>query len=72
MPKLNVGIENQSSIELHYEDVGAGKPVVLTMAGRSVAAPGRTRCLRWWARDFRVITYDRRGFGASSQPWERV
>jgi hypothetical protein len=29
MPKLNVGIENQSSIELHYEDVGAGKPVVL-------------------------------------------
>jgi pimeloyl-ACP methyl ester carboxylesterase len=39
MPKLNVGIENQGSIELHYEDVGAGKPVVLVhgrpLSGRS-------------------------------------
>ena len=39
MPKLKVGIENQSSIELHYEDVGAGKPVVLIhgwpLSGRS-------------------------------------
>jgi pimeloyl-ACP methyl ester carboxylesterase len=39
MPKLNVGIENQSPIELHYEDVGAGKPVVLIhgwpLSGRS-------------------------------------
>ena len=39
MPKLNVGIENQGSIELHYEDVGAGKPVVLIhgwpLSGRS-------------------------------------
>ena len=39
MPKLNVGIENQSPIELHYDDVGAGKPVVLIhgwpLSGRS-------------------------------------
>jgi pimeloyl-ACP methyl ester carboxylesterase len=52
MPKLNVGIENQSSIELHYEDVGAGKPVVLIhgwpLSGRS----WETRCLRWSAQDF--------------------
>lgn len=29
MPKLTVGTENGNSIELHYEDYGAGKPVVL-------------------------------------------
>jgi hypothetical protein len=34
MPKLNVGIENQGSIELRYEDVGAGKPVVLVHGWR--------------------------------------
>jgi len=29
MPRLNVGIENQSPVELYYEDVGEGNPVVL-------------------------------------------
>ena len=69
MPKLNVGIENQSPIELHYEDVGEGKPVVLIhgwpLSGRSWEnqVPALVRA------GFRAITYDRRGFGASSQPW---
>jgi non-heme chloroperoxidase len=69
MPKLNVGIENQSSIELHYEDVGAGKPVVLIhgwpLSGRS----WENQVPALVGAGFRVITYDRRGFGASSQPW---
>jgi pimeloyl-ACP methyl ester carboxylesterase len=69
MPKLNVGIENQSSIELHYEDVGAGKPVVLIhgwpLSGRS----WENQVPALVGAGFRVMTYDRRGFGASSQPW---
>jgi non-heme chloroperoxidase len=69
MPKLNVGIENQSPIEIHYEDVGAGKPVVLIhgwpLSGRS----WENQVPALVGAGFRVITYDRRGFGASSQPW---
>ena len=69
MPKLNVGIENQSPIELYYEDVGAGKPVVLIhgwpLSGRS----WENQVPALVGAGFRVITYDRRGFGASSQPW---
>ena len=69
MAKVIVGEENSNVIELHYEDVGSGKPIVLIhgwpLSGRS------------WERQvpalveagYRVITYDRRGFGQSSQPW---
>ncbi len=69
MPKLNVGIENQTPVELHYEDVGVGKPIVLIhgwpLSGRS----WENQVPALVGAGFRVITYDRRGFGASSQPW---
>jgi pimeloyl-ACP methyl ester carboxylesterase len=69
MPKLKVGIENESPIELHYEDFGAGKPVVLIhgwpLSGRS----WENQVPALVGAGFRVLTYDRRGFGASSQPW---
>ena len=69
MPKINVGTENSAPIELYYEDHGAGKPVVLI---HGWPLSGRT-----WEHQLpalidaghRVITYDRRGFGWSSQPW---
>ncbi len=70
MAKLNVGTENTAPVEIHYEDHGAGKPVVLIhgwpLSGRSWEAqvPALVDA------GHRVITYDRRGFGASSQPWE--
>lgn len=69
MPKLKVGVEANQPIELHYEDYGAGKPVVLIhgwpLSGRSWEAqvPALVDA------GYRVIAYDRRGFGASSQPW---
>jgi non-heme chloroperoxidase len=69
MAKLNVGTENGNPIELHYEDYGSGRPVVLIhgwpLSGRSWEAqvPALIQAGR------RVITYDRRGFGQSSQPW---
>jgi non-heme chloroperoxidase len=68
MPFVSVGQENSASIDLYYEDHGAGKPVVLIhgfpLSGRSWEK--QTAALL--GAGHRVITYDRRGFGASSQP----
>jgi len=68
MPTVTVGRENSAGIQIHYEDHGAGQPVVLI---HGYPLSGRA-----WDRQvpalleagYRVITYDRRGFGASSQP----
>jgi len=68
MPFVTVGRENSGAVDLYYEDHGEGKPVVLMhgwpLSGRS------------WEKQvpvlleagYRVITYDRRGFGDSSKP----
>ena len=68
MPKVTVGKQNYADIELYYEDHGEGQPVVLVhgypLDGHSWER--QTRVLL--AAGFRVITYDRRGFGQSSQP----
>jgi non-heme chloroperoxidase len=68
MAYVTVGKENSGNIDLYYEDHGAGKPVVLIhgwpLSGRS------------WEKQvpvlleagYRVITYDRRGFGGSGKP----
>jgi non-heme chloroperoxidase len=65
---LVVGRENSGAIQIYYEDHGAGVPVVLVhgylLDGRSWEKQ-ETALL---AAGYRVITYDRRGFGASSRP----
>ncbi len=70
MAKLTVGTENGSPIELYYEDHGAGTPVVLIhgwpLSGRS----WENQVPALIDAGHRVITYDRRGFGWSSQPWD--
>jgi non-heme chloroperoxidase len=68
MPYVSVGNENSGSIDLYYEDHGSGPPVVLIhgypLSGR--AWDKQVRVLL--EAGHRVITYDRRGFGKSSQP----
>jgi non-heme chloroperoxidase len=68
MPQLKVGVENSADIEIHYEDHGAGRPIVLIhgypLNGNSWERQERVLL----AEGYRVITYDRRGFGRSSQP----
>jgi non-heme chloroperoxidase len=68
MPYIKVGQENSGPIELYYEDHGAGRPVVL-IHGYPLSGRGWDKQIPVLLEDgHRVITYDRRGFGKSSQP----
>jgi non-heme chloroperoxidase len=68
MPFVTVGKENSTPIDLYYEDHGSGRTVVLIhgfpLSGRAWERQERALI----ADGHRVITYDRRGFGKSSQP----
>jgi pimeloyl-ACP methyl ester carboxylesterase len=69
MTKLTVGTENGTPIELHYQDFGTGKPVVLIHGWPLSARAWENQVPALVDAGYRVITYDRRGFGESSQPW---
>jgi non-heme chloroperoxidase len=68
MPRINVGTENSAEIELHYEDHGSGQPVVLIHGYPLNGASWEKQERVLLQAGYRVITYDRRGFGKSSQP----
>jgi len=68
MAFISVGKENSSSIDLHYEDHGSGMPVVLIHGWPLSGASWEKQVSALLAAGYRVITYDRRGFGRSSQP----
>ena len=70
MPYVTVGKENQTNIELYYEDHGSGKPVVLIHGYPLSGASWEKQVPVLLDGGYRVITYDRRGFGKSSQPTE--
>jgi pimeloyl-ACP methyl ester carboxylesterase len=69
VPYVKVGEENSGSIDLYYEDHGSGDSVVLIhgwpLSGRS----WEKQVPALLEAGHRVITYDRRDFGGSSQPW---
>ena len=68
MPFVKVGTENTADIKIHYNDRGSGKPIVLIhgypLDGNSWERQERMLL----ANGYRCISYDRRGFGRSSQP----
>jgi non-heme chloroperoxidase len=70
MPYVTVGKENSADIELYYEDHGSGKPVVLIHGYPLSGASWEKQVPALLEGGYRVITYDRRGFGNSSQPTE--
>src|SRR5437879_7633989 len=68
MPYVTVGKENSGNIDLYYEDHGSGKPIVLIHGYPLSGASWEKQIGVLLAAGHRVITYDRRGFGRSSQP----
>jgi non-heme chloroperoxidase len=68
MSYVTVGKENSSNIDLYYEDHGSGKPAMLIHGYPLSGASWEKQLVALLAAGYRVITYDRRGFGKSSQP----
>ena len=68
MPYVKVGQENSGDIEIYYEDLGSGQPVVLIHGFPLSGHSWEKQTAMLLDNGFRVIAYDRRGFGASSQP----
>ena len=68
MSYIDVGKENFTSIHLHYEDHGSGQPVVLIHGYPLSSASWEKQVPVLLDAGYRVIAYDRRGFGKSSQP----
>ncbi|MGA5344936.1 alpha/beta fold hydrolase [Streptomyces griseoincarnatus] len=68
MPFITVGQENSTDIDLYYEDHGTGQPVVLIHGYPLDGHSWEKQTAALLAAGYRVITYDRRGFGQSSQP----
>jgi non-heme chloroperoxidase len=68
MPYVNVGKENSGNIDLYYEDHGTGKPIILIHGYPLSGASWEKQTAALLNSGYRVITYDRRGFGQSSKP----
>ncbi|UOQ90964.1 alpha/beta hydrolase [Agromyces endophyticus] len=68
MSYITVGTENSQNIDLYYEDHGSGQPVVLIHGYPLSGASWEKQAAALLDAGYRVITYDRRGFGKSSQP----
>ncbi|MEV4197106.1 alpha/beta fold hydrolase [Micromonospora globbae] len=68
MPYITVGEENSTAIELYYEDHGTGQPVVLIHGFPLDGHSWEKQSAALLQAGYRVVTYDRRGFGRSSQP----
>jgi non-heme chloroperoxidase len=67
MATLTVGTENTTDVELYYEDHGTGQPVVLIHGYPLDGHSWERQTAALIDAGYRVITYDRRGFGRSSK-----
>ncbi|MDQ0678947.1 non-heme chloroperoxidase [Arthrobacter pascens] len=65
---IKTGTENSTDIELYYEDHGTGQPVVLIHGYPLDGNSWEKQSNALLNAGYRVITYDRRGFGQSSKP----
>jgi non-heme chloroperoxidase len=68
MSLVNVDIENSIHINLYYEDLGTGQPVVLIHGWPLNGASWEKQTAALLEAGYRVIAYDRRGFGESTKP----
>ena len=63
-------IETQTNVKLYVKDYGEGKPVILIHGWPLSNEMWEYQIDALVENNFRVIAYDRRGFGKSSQPWD--
>jgi len=68
MAFITVGKENSTPINLYYEDLGSGKPVVLIHGYPLNGHSWERQTMALLDAGYRVVAYDRRGWGQSSQP----
>ncbi|WP_395073660.1 alpha/beta fold hydrolase [Flavobacterium sp.] len=62
-------IQTAPNVKIHFKDYGQGKPVILIHGWPLSNEMWEYQIENLVANNFRVIAYDRRGFGKSSQPW---
>jgi non-heme chloroperoxidase len=67
---ITVGTENSTDIELSYTDQGSGQPVVLIHGFPGSSESWGKQQVALLGAGFRVIAYDRRGYGASTKTGE--
>lgn len=63
-------IETKDGVQLHVKDTGKGRPVVLIHGWPLTGDMFEYQSLALLEAGYRVITYDRRGFGQSGHPFE--
>ncbi|BAO56459.1 alpha/beta fold hydrolase [Nonlabens marinus] len=61
---------NESNISIYYEDYGMGKPIILIHGWPLSGDMWEYQVPALIEAGHRVITYDRRGFGKSSRPYD--
>jgi len=67
MPFISIDVENTADIDLYYEDHGEGQPIVLIGGFPDDGHAWEKQVPALLKAGYRVITYDRRGFGRSSR-----
>ena len=70
MPTVQARPDAHDQVELHYEDHGTGRPVLLIHGWPLSSRSWEAQVPALVDAGYRVVTYDRRGVGASSQPWD--
>lgn len=70
MAFIKVGEQNEGPVGLYFQDHGKGQPVVLIHGWPLSSRSWEKQEGQLLSQGFRVITYDRRGFGESSKPVE--
>ena len=70
MPYFKTQNESNGPVNIFYHDAGKGDPVVLIHGWPVSHEMWEYQCGTLVEQGFRVISYDRRGFGQSDKPWD--
>lgn len=68
MSRMVVGRDDAGFIDLYYEDHGTGRPVILIHGWPLSGTSWEKQVVALLSAGYRVVRYDRRGFGQSSKP----